>query len=137
MSLVSPKPIIVRVVRTWHVAPDMTFILVEDVEGRVWIVESCPVGTQCWTIAQAAELPQGSRTGQALQEAICEGRALEAANHPSQPTPEDTPDNAPRELLPAVADSLRRSIEGDLQPPRLRSARPLRATHSGKPLVTV
>jgi hypothetical protein len=57
----------------------MTFALVEDIERRVWIVESCPAGTHFWTIAQAAELPQGTRTRSALQEAVHEGRSLEAA----------------------------------------------------------
>jgi hypothetical protein len=57
----------------------MTFALVEDIEQHVWIVESCPAGTQFWTIAQAAELPQGTRTRSALQAAVREGRRLEAA----------------------------------------------------------
>ena len=79
MSLLSPKPVIARVVRTWRVHPGMTFALVEDVERHLWIVEPCPAGTHFWTVAQAAELPQGARTRHALQQAIREGRQLEAA----------------------------------------------------------
>jgi len=48
----------------------MTFALVRDIEGQIWIVESCPVGTRFWTPEQAAELPQGRQTGSILQAAL-------------------------------------------------------------------
>ena len=54
MKTMSPKPIIARVFRRWSVPPGLTFALVQDVEQQLWIVESCPVGTQFWTVAQAA-----------------------------------------------------------------------------------
>ena len=85
MSLVSPKPIIVQVIRTEKVSPGMTFALVEDVEKRLWVVESCPAGTQFWTLVQASELPRGARTRRALQEILREGRKREqekAMAHP-------------------------------------------------------
>src|SRR5690349_15201324 len=75
MSQISPKPVIAKVVRAWNVSPGMTFSLIEDVERRVWIMESCPVGTHFWTVEQAAELPQGARTGAALREIVSAARA--------------------------------------------------------------
>lgn len=78
MSSLSPKPIIAHVYRRWRVPPGLTFALVQDVERRIWVVESCPVGTQFWTVEQAAQLPQGLRTRRVLQEAIRAGRRLEA-----------------------------------------------------------
>jgi hypothetical protein len=77
MSSVSPKPIIAQVARRWQISPGLTFALVRDVEGRVWIVQSCPAGTQFWTVAQAAQLPRGAQTRQALCEAVQAGRRLE------------------------------------------------------------
>lgn len=74
MSRISPKPVINQVVRTWRVQPGMTFAVVEDIEGRTWIVESCPAGTHFWSVAQAAELNPGLRTRRALQEAVLVGR---------------------------------------------------------------
>ncbi len=74
MSQISPKPVIANVIRVWEVPPGMTFSLIEDVERRVWIMESCPAGTHFWTVAQAAELPQGARTGAALQEILSAAR---------------------------------------------------------------
>ena len=73
MSRIAPKPVISQVVRTWDVQPGMTFAVVEDIDGRIWIQESCPVGTQYWTVEQAAELPEGQRTQRALQEAVALG----------------------------------------------------------------
>ena len=75
MSLISPKPVIANVITAVKVSPGMTFSLIEDVERRAWIMESCPVGTQFWTVDQAAELPQGARTGPALREIISAARA--------------------------------------------------------------
>ena len=57
----------------------MKIALVEDVEKRVWVVESCPVGTHFWTLAQAQELAQSGRTGHALRAAVAVGDALLAA----------------------------------------------------------
>ena len=70
MSRIAPKPTISQVVRTWDVQPGMTYAVVEDIDGRLWIEESCPVGTQYWTVEQAAELPTGPRTQAALNEAV-------------------------------------------------------------------
>ena len=78
MSKISPQPIIARVAKTWTVPPGLKFAVVEDVERQVWIVESCPAGTQCWTLAQAAQLTTGSFSRHALQEAVRVGMTLEA-----------------------------------------------------------
>ena len=43
----------------------MTFALVEDVEKRLWVVESCPAGTQFWTVAQAS-VPGSSESASTL-----------------------------------------------------------------------
>ncbi len=84
MSRVAPKPIIAEVLRTWRVSPGMIYSLVADIERNVWIVETCPAGTQFWTLHQAAQLPQGSRTRAALQEALQEGRLLERETRVAQ-----------------------------------------------------
>ena len=70
MSLISPKPIIARTHRTWRVPVGMVIALVEDMEHRLWIVESCPAGTQFWTPEQAAELKPGTHSRSAIHEAI-------------------------------------------------------------------
>lgn len=44
--------------------------MAEDVNGDIWISQATPVGTQFWTIDQAAMLPLGERSGAALREAI-------------------------------------------------------------------
>lgn len=77
LKTLSPKPIITRVVRSWAVQPGMVFAVAEDIDRQVWIVESTPVGTHCWTVQQAAELPQGVRTRHALREALRLGFRLE------------------------------------------------------------
>jgi hypothetical protein len=74
MSGISPKPNIRQVVRTWNVQPGMIFAVAEDTEGRLWIEESCPVGTHYWTVEQAAELLPGYSTRRALEEAVALGR---------------------------------------------------------------
>lgn len=79
MNALSPKPEIARVVHQWNVVPGMTFSVVEDTEKNIWIAEACPVGTHYWTLEQAAELPQGTRTRAALQQAIRAGLRLQAA----------------------------------------------------------
>ena len=70
MSRIAPKPNIRQVVRTWNVQPGMIFAVAEDTEGRLWIEESCPVGTHYWTEEQAAELLPGHSTRRALEEAV-------------------------------------------------------------------
>ncbi len=77
MSRIAPKPIIARVVKTWRVPPGMTYALVEDMEQSVWVVQSCPAGTQFWTVAQAQDLPSGRYTRKSLREAIEMGKAHE------------------------------------------------------------
>lgn len=79
MSRIAPKPIIARVAQTWDVPPGMKIALVEDVEKRVWIVESCPAGTHFWTLEQTHSLPQSGRTGHALRAAVAAGYALLSA----------------------------------------------------------
>ncbi len=79
MSRIAPKPVISQVVRTWKLQPELTVAVVEDMDGGLWIEEKCPVGTQYWTIEQAAELAVGTRSGRALDEAVmlgCERLAL-------------------------------------------------------------
>ena len=78
LKTISPKPIITRVVQSWRVLPGMVFAVAEDAERHVWIVESTPVGTHCWTVEQAMELPQGVRTRRVLREAIRLGRHVQA-----------------------------------------------------------
>jgi len=52
----------------------MRISVVEDAAGRAWIEESCPVGGHYWTIAQAAQLATGGRTGAAFAEAVALAR---------------------------------------------------------------
>ena len=78
MNRIAPKPIIARVVKTWRVPPGMTYALVEDMEQSVWVVQSCPAGTQFWTVAQAESLPSGRYTRKPLREAIIMGKAHES-----------------------------------------------------------
>jgi hypothetical protein len=80
VSRLSPKPIIAHVAQTWDVPPGMKIALVEDIERCVWVVESCPVGTHFWTLAQAQSLPQTGRVGQALRAAVAAGHQLLAAH---------------------------------------------------------
>ena len=115
VNRLSPKPIIASVVQTWDVTPGMKYALVEDVERRVWIVQSCPAGTQCWTVAQASELPQTGRTGQAVRAAVGAGRTLE------QSISQAVPAMTARASVPLPRRQSTRRTE-DLIP----SARPLR-----------
>ena len=89
MSLLSPKPIIARVYRSWRILPGFMLALVEDLERCLWVVESCPAGTQCWTMAQASTLILGPRTHHALAEAVNMGRRIEQARL-SRPLPVET-----------------------------------------------
>lgn len=80
MSRIAPKPIIRQIVRKWCVEPGMSYAVAEDMEGRLWIEQSCPIGTHYWTIEQAAQLASGGRTERAIQEAValgCERIALD------------------------------------------------------------
>ena len=79
VSRLSPKPIISHVVQTWDAPLGMKIALVEDIERRVWIVESCPAGTHFWTLAQAQSLSQTGRVGQALRAAVTAGHQLLAS----------------------------------------------------------
>ncbi|HLK56854.1 MAG TPA: hypothetical protein VKU00_09830 [Chthonomonadaceae bacterium] len=79
MSLISPKPIIARTHQTWRIPPGMVIALIEDLEHRLWVVETCPAGTQFWTLEQAADLELGTHTRGALQEAVRLGRQVQQA----------------------------------------------------------
>ena len=105
VSRIAPKPIIARVAQTWDVPPGMKIALVEDVEKNVWIVESCPVGTHFWTLAQAQQLSHAGRAGQTLRAAIAAGNALLSA----------------REIKPAVP--MTREIAVRPMPPVYREMR--------------
>jgi hypothetical protein len=56
----------------------MSFSVAQDIEDRVWIVETCPAGTQFWSISQAGMLTGGEKTGDPLESAIALGRSLQA-----------------------------------------------------------
>ena len=73
----SPRPVIVRVHHTWSITPGMSFSVVEDIERKVWIVESCPAGAQYWNLAQASMLTGGDKTGDPLEAAIVAGSVLQ------------------------------------------------------------
>jgi hypothetical protein len=80
MSRIAPKPVISQIIRKWSIEPGLTFAVAEDVDGRLWVEESCPVGTHYWTVEQAAQLATGCRSERALQEAVslaCERRSLD------------------------------------------------------------
>ncbi len=83
MSSLSPKPIITHMHHAWKVSPGMTFAVVEDIERRVWIVESCPVGTRYWNLEQAAALKMGAHTRAAWHAAVETGRRLIQASKPA------------------------------------------------------
>ncbi len=78
MNSISPRPVVVRVHKTWEVTPGMSFSVAEDINRRVWIVEACPAGTQFWNLAQASMLTGGEKTGDPLAAAIKHGAALQA-----------------------------------------------------------
>ncbi|MBC7527504.1 MAG: hypothetical protein H7308_08125 [Chthonomonadaceae bacterium] len=123
MTRVSPKPIIGKAIQTWKVAPSMTYALVRDLEGTLWIVESCPVGTQFWTLEQAENLASGKRSRMALREAIVQGNLI-LREQSAKRLVEGTParDNA-HIFAPASA------------PKSIRRASGARALHTGKSLV--
>ena len=94
MRTLSPKPLIAEILQTWRIAPGMSFALISDVERRLWVQESCPVGSHFWTLEQADELVLGDRTQGALRELITAGREYESrefgklAFQSAQPTTE-------------------------------------------------
>ncbi len=94
MRTLSPKPLIAEILQTWRIAPGMSFALISDVERRLWVQESCPVGSHFWTLEQADELVLGDRTQGALRELITAGREYESrefgklAFQSAQPTAE-------------------------------------------------
>ncbi len=129
MSLLSPKPIIAHVVRPWRVPPGLTYALVQDVQKRVWIVESCPAGTHFWTLEQAAQLPQGARTRRALQEALRLGQEWEQQSRPAP---------APVAPLPNTTVAPFAELNALPQPIRVRKrASASRPIKTGKSLVMV
>ncbi len=72
MNQISPRPTVFRVLRKWKLPPRMEFRLIEDIDRRLWICESCPAGEQFWTIAQATTLTYGSRSNRAVFELVRE-----------------------------------------------------------------
>ena len=124
MSRIAPKPIIARVAQTWDVPPGMKIALVEDVEKNVWVVESCPVGTHFWTLAQAQQLLQTGRTGHALRAAIAAGNALLSARE-AKPSVPMTREIAPRPITPDYREMRRplMSRESVIRPLRRASRR--------------
>lgn len=109
MSRIAPKPIISQVVRTWDVQPGMTYAVVEDIDGRLWIEESCPVGNHYWTVEQAASLPAGIRTRRALEEAIalaCDRLSLDRL--PTLPNFDEAPRSVPAHSRRTVCTQDRR-----------------------------
>lgn len=83
MRSILPKPIIARVLQTWRVPPGFQVSLVDDLEGNPWVVESCPAGTQFWTLDQASDFVANSRSGRAFTEAVALGRKRYVAAEPS------------------------------------------------------
>jgi hypothetical protein len=83
----------------------MSFSVAQDIDNRVWIVETCPAGTQFWTISQAAMLTGGEKTGDPLEAAISFGKSMQArlASRPLHRKP------ARRFGLPSLNGSMRGS----------------------------
>ena len=118
MSRIAPKPIIAQVVQTWRLAAGMSFTLVRDIEGAVWIVESCPAGTRFWTPEQAAQLSQGRHTGTAIRTACRRAEEITAI----LPVVAEAP-----ALDYTLTDTVKKMLEAsDREPlPSVRSLRPL------------
>ena len=96
MSRIAPTPSIRLTLRKWSVDPGMSYAVVEDTEGRTWIEQSSPVGTQYWTVEQAAQLPTGHRTKRALDEAVALGcERLSLHRIPSLPRLDSVPMTSP------------------------------------------
>ncbi|HZO88688.1 MAG TPA: hypothetical protein VFB38_10155 [Chthonomonadaceae bacterium] len=128
MSQIAPKPIIAQVIRTWQVPPGLKFALVKDVEGRIWAVESCPVGTHFWTVAQVAELPRGARTRRVLEEVARVGQRLEQTREQQPPIP--LPRSVRRDLLSKDASEPSAALYRE---ERARRARPARLQRRAAP----
>jgi hypothetical protein len=92
MNRIAPKPVISQIVRTWNIQPGMSFTVAEDVNGRLWIEESCPIGSHYWSVEQAAELTDHTRTGVALAEAVALCRERQALDRmPTLPVMDGEP----------------------------------------------
>ncbi len=124
MSRISPKPIIEKALQTWKVAPSMTYALVRDLEGTLWVVASCPVGTQFWTLEQAENLASGKRSRIALREAVIRGKALLREQNARKMVEQVLPREEAHVFSPAGTA------------PRLRRTSGARALHTGKTMVT-
>jgi hypothetical protein len=129
LNTISPKPIITHVVQSWRVQPGMVFAVAEDAEGHVWIVESTPVGTHCWTVEQAMELPQGIRTRRVLREAIRLGHSLQAKE--TTPCADDLklPD-----MLPRYSPECGAAIEANKVAPAEQRFHPVRQRQAKQPV---
>ena len=112
MSRIAPRPIIAQVAQTWRLPTGLTFALVRDIEGRIWIVESCPAGTRFWTPEQAAQLPQGRQTGSVIQAALRHAKSW------------DSP--IPAAETPARDYTLTDPVKKLLEAPEAEGARPSR-----------
>ena len=105
VSRLSPKPIIAQVYKTWHLPVGMSFSLVEDLERHVWIVKSCPVGTQVWSVEQAELLPRGAHTRRPLREAVQLGRETCSAETPRCPCLEEAPTRSRTEKFLSASET--------------------------------
>lgn len=61
--------------RNFHTG--MVIALIEDMEGELMVIQSCPAGSRLWSLRDAASLPKRSRVWQALGEAARIGYALQ------------------------------------------------------------
>ncbi len=77
MRSISPRPVIVRNHKTWSITPGMSYTVSEDVNGIIWVAESCPAGTQFWTPEQVEMLSGGERTGDPIEAAATYGKQLQ------------------------------------------------------------
>ncbi len=62
-------------IRNFHAG--MVIALIEDLEGELMVVQSCPSGSRLWSLRDAASLPKRSRVWRALGEAARIGYALQ------------------------------------------------------------
>ena len=70
MSNVAPKPVINKVVATYKLPMNTELSLVEDIDSRLWIRESCPVGVHYWTLEQSATISLEGQKGDAFRAAL-------------------------------------------------------------------
>lgn len=121
MRSVAPRPVVIRVHKTWSITPGMSFSVVEDIDRKVWIVEACPAGSQYWNLGQAAMLTGGDKTGDPLEAAIAHATALQAR-------------------LSARAAKKRQSVRIGMPEGALKGSRPTRtvsSARSSRELVTI